>query len=124
VGPVTERVRRPPPKHESEPEYNSDDGHACEDPHRGETRWFAKLARPELARVLLIRRHMPAHSAPSGKIIVDAWSPLGVAWLIEVSVREYREIEAEDRMPSLNTYRRISELYGWPQTFVTRGSLR
>jgi len=38
------------------------------------------------------------------------------AWLIGVSVREYREIEAGDRMPSLDTYRRISELYGWPQT--------
>ena len=40
------------------------------------------------------------------------------AWLIGVSVREYRGIEAGDRMPSLETYRRISELYGWPQTFV------
>jgi hypothetical protein len=33
------------------------------------------------------------------------------AWLIGVSVREYREIVAGDRMPSLDTYRRISELY-------------
>ena len=40
------------------------------------------------------------------------------AWLIGVSVREYREIEAGDRTPSLDTYRRISELCGWPQTFV------
>jgi len=40
------------------------------------------------------------------------------AWLIGVSVREYREIEAGDRMPSPDTYQRISELYGWPQTFV------
>jgi hypothetical protein len=39
------------------------------------------------------------------------------AWLIGVSVREYREIVAGDRMPSLDTYRRISELYAWPQTF-------
>jgi DNA-binding XRE family transcriptional regulator len=39
------------------------------------------------------------------------------AWLIGVSVREYRAIEAGDRTPSLDTYRRISELYGWPQTF-------
>jgi Helix-turn-helix len=37
--------------------------------------------------------------------------------LIGVSVREYREIEAGERMPSLDTYRRISELYGWPQMF-------
>ena len=40
------------------------------------------------------------------------------AWLIGVSVREYREIEAGDLTPSLGTYRRISELYGWPRTFV------
>jgi DNA-binding XRE family transcriptional regulator len=37
------------------------------------------------------------------------------AWLIGVSVREYREIEAGDRTPSLDTYRRICKLYGWPQ---------
>ena len=41
------------------------------------------------------------------------------AWLVGVSVREYREIEAGDRMPEPGTYERISELYGWPQTFVT-----
>jgi transcriptional regulator with XRE-family HTH domain len=40
------------------------------------------------------------------------------ARLIGVTVREYRAIEAGDRTPSLDTYRRISELYGWPQTFV------
>ena len=40
------------------------------------------------------------------------------AWLIGVSVRGYREIEAGDRIPSLRTYERIFELYGWPQTFV------
>jgi transcriptional regulator with XRE-family HTH domain len=40
------------------------------------------------------------------------------AWLVGVSLREYREIEAGDRTPSLDTYRRISELYGWPQTFL------
>ena len=39
------------------------------------------------------------------------------AWLIRVSVREYREIEGGDRTPSLVTYERISELYGWPQTW-------
>jgi len=38
--------------------------------------------------------------------------------LVGVSVREYREIEAGDRAPSPATYERISELYGWPQTFV------
>jgi DNA-binding XRE family transcriptional regulator len=40
------------------------------------------------------------------------------AWLIGVTVREYREIEAGDRTPSLSTYQRICKLYGWPQTFV------
>jgi transcriptional regulator with XRE-family HTH domain len=35
------------------------------------------------------------------------------AWLIGVSGREYREIEAGDRFPSLSTYERISELYGF-----------
>jgi transcriptional regulator with XRE-family HTH domain len=40
------------------------------------------------------------------------------AWLIGVSVREYREIEAGVRTPSLDTYERISELYGWPQAVV------
>jgi len=40
------------------------------------------------------------------------------AWLIGVSVREYREIKAGDREPRLDTYERISELYGWPQAFV------
>jgi transcriptional regulator with XRE-family HTH domain len=40
------------------------------------------------------------------------------AWLIGVSVREYREIESGDCTPSPDTYERISELYGWPQTFL------
>ena len=40
------------------------------------------------------------------------------AWLIGVSVRVYREIVAGDRTPSLDTYRRISELYGWPETWA------
>jgi predicted transcriptional regulator len=42
------------------------------------------------------------------------------AWLVGVTVREYREIEAGDRMPSFETYRRISELYGWPQTLAVQ----
>jgi hypothetical protein len=40
------------------------------------------------------------------------------AWWVGISVREYREIEAGDRIPSPGTYERISELFGWPQTFV------
>jgi len=39
------------------------------------------------------------------------------AWLIGVSVREYREIVAGDRPPNLETYRRICKLFGWPQAF-------
>jgi DNA-binding XRE family transcriptional regulator len=42
----------------------------------------------------------------------------GFAMTIGVTARVYREIEAGDRTPSLDTYRRISELHGWPQTFV------
>ena len=41
------------------------------------------------------------------------------ARLIGISVREYREIEAGDRTPSPDTYERISELHGWPQTFMS-----
>jgi hypothetical protein len=39
------------------------------------------------------------------------------AWLIGVSVREYREIEAGERMPDFETWDRVCKLYGWPQTF-------
>jgi transcriptional regulator with XRE-family HTH domain len=42
------------------------------------------------------------------------------SWLVGISIREYREIEAGDREPSPDTYERISELYGWPRTFVGR----
>jgi predicted transcriptional regulator len=42
------------------------------------------------------------------------------AWLVGVTVREYREMEAGDRMPTTDVYRRICELFGWPQTFVGR----
>src|SRR5512132_1621738 len=43
------------------------------------------------------------------------------AWLVGVSVREYREIEASERSPTFETWDRICKLNGWPQTFV--GSL-
>ena len=46
------------------------------------------------------------------------------AWLIGVSVQEYREIMAGDRMLSLGTYRRICKLYGWPQTLSGGSGLR
>ena len=36
------------------------------------------------------------------------------AWLLGVSVRELREIEAAERYPTWNTYEKICEVYGWP----------
>ena len=42
------------------------------------------------------------------------------AWLIGVSVREYRELEAGTRSPDFDTWNRICKLYGWPQTFINR----
>ena len=38
------------------------------------------------------------------------------AWLVEVSVREYRQIQAGERFPDSGTYERICSLYGFPQT--------
>jgi hypothetical protein len=35
-----------------------------------------------------------------------------------ITVREYREIEADARSPSFETWDRICKLFGWPQTFV------
>jgi hypothetical protein len=35
-----------------------------------------------------------------------------------VTVPEYRELEAGERWPNGETFHRICELYGWPQTFV------
>jgi len=40
------------------------------------------------------------------------------AWLVGVSVREYRELEAGERWPCFETWDRICKLYGWPQTFI------
>jgi predicted transcriptional regulator len=39
------------------------------------------------------------------------------AWLLGVTVREYRELEAGERSPTFETWNRICKLYGWPQTF-------
>jgi hypothetical protein len=41
------------------------------------------------------------------------------AWLMGVTVREYRELEAGERTPTFETWDRMCKLYGWPQTFVT-----
>ena len=40
------------------------------------------------------------------------------AWLLGVTVREYRELEAGERFPTAKTWDRICKLYGWPQIFV------
>ena len=42
------------------------------------------------------------------------------AWRFGVTVRKYRELEAGERFPDLDTWDRISKLYGWPKTFVGR----
>ncbi|MEP6757994.1 MAG: helix-turn-helix transcriptional regulator [Actinomycetota bacterium] len=39
------------------------------------------------------------------------------AWLAGVSVSQYRELEAGERLPDFDTCQRISELYGWPQSY-------
>jgi hypothetical protein len=40
------------------------------------------------------------------------------AWLLGVTVREYRELEDGMRSPTFEMWNRICNLYGWPQTFV------
>jgi predicted transcriptional regulator len=40
------------------------------------------------------------------------------AWLLGLSVRELRDLEAGDVYPTSDTYERIGELYGWPLAFV------
>jgi hypothetical protein len=42
------------------------------------------------------------------------------AWLLGVSVREYRELEAGERFPTSDTWDRMCDLYGWSQSFVGR----
>jgi predicted transcriptional regulator len=42
------------------------------------------------------------------------------AWLLGVSVRELRELEAGTAYPSSDEYERIGELYQWPHAFVGR----
>ena len=38
------------------------------------------------------------------------------AWLLGVTVREYRELEAGDAFPSSAVYERIVEVFGWPES--------
>jgi len=37
------------------------------------------------------------------------------AWLIGVSVREYRELEAGGRFPDSVTWERMCRVFGWPR---------
>jgi hypothetical protein len=36
------------------------------------------------------------------------------AWLFGVTVREYRELEAGEHLPSGEVYERVSSYFGWP----------
>ena len=45
--------------------------------------------------------------------------PGKAAWRLGITVREYREIEAGERVPSWETWDRICRLFGWPQTFAS-----
>jgi hypothetical protein len=38
-------------------------------------------------------------------------------WL---TVREYRELEAGDRIPNNDEWDRMCKVYGWPQTFFSK----
>jgi predicted transcriptional regulator len=42
------------------------------------------------------------------------------AWLVGVTVREYRELEAGDRIPEARTWERMVEVFGWPQQYEAR----
>ncbi|HEX5937145.1 MAG TPA: helix-turn-helix transcriptional regulator [Actinomycetota bacterium] len=46
------------------------------------------------------------------------WSVEQAARRLGGSVREYREHEAGNRPPNWETWDRICQLFGWPQTFV------
>lgn len=46
--------------------------------------------------------------------------PQVTAWLFCVTVREYRDLEAGDRLPTLEIYERVSSYFGWPQSFWPR----
>ena len=41
------------------------------------------------------------------------------AWLIGVTVREYREKEAGERVPYFDTWRRMCDVFGWPRSFAS-----
>jgi Helix-turn-helix domain len=46
------------------------------------------------------------------------------SWLVGISVREYRDLEAGEGYPDYETWDRICKLYGWPQSFPNRSGAR
>jgi transcriptional regulator with XRE-family HTH domain len=48
------------------------------------------------------------------------WSVRRAVARLGVSVREYRELEAGERVPSWETCDRIAAAFGWPRSFVTQ----
>jgi hypothetical protein len=40
------------------------------------------------------------------------------AWLLGLTAREYRVLEAGEPIHDFDTWDRICKLYGWPQTFL------
>jgi predicted transcriptional regulator len=48
------------------------------------------------------------------------WSVGRAAWELGVSIREHQELEAGTRWPSWETFDRICQLFGWPQTYAGR----
>jgi hypothetical protein len=47
-----------------------------------------------------------------------------MAWLLGMTVREYRELEAGERVPDFDTCDRIDRLFGWPRSFVPHRAVR
>jgi hypothetical protein len=43
-----------------------------------------------------------------------------MAWYLGMTVREYRELEAGDRLPDFDTVDRIDRLFGWPRSVLGR----
>jgi hypothetical protein len=44
------------------------------------------------------------------------------AWLLGVTVREYRELETGDRVPDGRMMERMFEVFGWPVSYWPRPS--
>jgi hypothetical protein len=42
------------------------------------------------------------------------------AWLLGLTVREYRELEAGDRIPDGQTWEFMCEVFGWAQEYDAR----